>query len=37
VQLLLDACRTRFAAAPPGAPARTGFAALVDQMRSRFA
>ena len=36
-QLLLDACRARIAAAPPAAPARTGFAALVDQMRNRFA
>lgn len=35
--LLIDACRTRIAGAPPAAPSRTGFAALVDQMRSRFA
>jgi hypothetical protein len=34
---LLDACRARLQDAPPAAPARGGFAALVDQMRSRFA
>jgi len=34
---LLDACRARLEGAPPTAPARGGFAALVDQMRNRFA
>lgn len=34
---LLEACRTRLADAAPAAPARGGFAALVDQMKSRFA
>jgi hypothetical protein len=37
VQLLLAACRARVVESPPTAPTRTGFAALVDQMRSRFA
>lgn len=37
VQLLLEACRARLSDAPPAAPVRGGFAALVDQMRSRFA
>ena len=36
-QRLLDACRTRLSESPPPASARGGFAALVDQMRSRFA
>jgi Mg/Co/Ni transporter MgtE len=37
VHLLLAACRARVAGAPPRTPTRTGFAALVDQMRGRFA
>lgn len=36
-QRLLDATRSRLADAPPAAAARGGFAALVDQMKSRFA
>ena len=36
-QLLVESCRARLEDAPPAAPARGGFAALVDQMRSRFA
>ncbi len=36
-QRLLEACRTRLSGSPPPTSARGGFAALVDQMRSRFA
>jgi hypothetical protein len=36
-QILFEGCRDRIAGTPPAAPARAGFAALVDQMRSRFA